>query len=284
VIVVEHSHAARIAPILGLPWLLDEHNIESGYVADAARARGRTVTPAESAALSVWEQDLWTSATEVSCTSDADADRIAAVRGRRPIVVPNGVDVRWIPFHLPSDRTSDDVLFVGSMLHPPNVHACRMLAGEVMPLVWEAVPRARLVLCGANPVREVRRLAGDRIVVTGTVPSVLPFLEQSAVYANALEHGAGSSLKVAEALAAGVPMVSTGAGVRGHPLVPGTHYLPAANPSEMADGLIRILRNRADYDAMSTHGRQVALTLDWSPIGRRFASAIEGLLASSGVT
>jgi polysaccharide biosynthesis protein PslH len=217
-IVVAHSHASRTAAEVGLPWLLDEHNIESDYVAEAARSRGGR--DGDRAGLERWERAQWTAASGVTCTSVADAERIAGARGRPPVIVPNGADVAAIELRLPSNRRSREVLFVGSMSHTPNVEAAHTLAREVMPRVWERDPAATLVLCGAAPSREVRALASSRVIVTGTVPSVRPFLERAGVYANALVHGAGSSLKVVEALAAGVPLVSTAAGARGHAIAP----------------------------------------------------------------
>ena len=88
----------------------------------------------------------------------------------------------------------------------------------MMPIVPATMPDARLTLCGGSPGPEVRALASPWCEVTGSVPDIRVFQKRASVFANALFHGAGSSLKVPEALAAGLPIISTNTGVRGYEL------------------------------------------------------------------
>ena len=160
------------------------------------------------------------------------------------------------------------------MNHAPNVRAAAFLAREVMPLVYRDEPRARLVLCGMNPAREVLALADDRTQVTGFVPSVRPFLEGSAVYANPLQHGAGTSLKVLEALAAGLPLVSTAVGVRGFELRAGQDYYEANTAPDFAREILAAFRARASLDAAARRGRTFAERHDWGGLAGKFAEVV----------
>jgi glycosyltransferase involved in cell wall biosynthesis len=161
------------------------------------------------------------------------------------------------------------------MSFPPNIRAARFLAEKVLPLVLAEVPDANLVLCGRDPSREVLALAGPNVTVTGTVPSVTPYLEDAAVYGNALFEGAGSSLKVPEALAAGIPLVSTSVGVRGFDLREGDHFLGAEDPEGFCRQILRILRDPARADPLSRRGRDYVRSLDWELLGQKFLSAVE---------
>lgn len=277
VIVVEHSHAASVALGAGLPWVLDEHNIESEYVAARAAAAGKTgfLQRREVEGLVRWERALWRAADEVVCVSSADAAHVEGVRGRAPALVPNGVALADVTFTLPSARSGAEVLFVGSMAHPPNVVAARFLAEQVMPLVRRELAESRLILCGANPAPEVQALAGPEVEVTGTVPSVAPYLARAAVYANALSHGAGTSLKVLEALAAGLPLVSTAVGVRGFALTAPEHFLAAEDAEGFAHAIVRSIRDRGARDEAARRGRELAADYDWAELGRRFAEIVE---------
>jgi glycosyltransferase involved in cell wall biosynthesis len=143
-----------------------------------------------------------------------------------------------------------------------------------MPRVWADEPSARLVLCGRSPCSQVRALAGPGIEVTGTVPSVAPYLASAAVYANALFHGAGSSLKVPEALASGIPLVSTGLGVRGFPLVPQVHYTRAEDARSFASAIVQLLRARAELDDRARAARAVAEQFDWERVAEGFAELV----------
>lgn len=280
-LLVAHSYAAGTARALPqVPLVLDEHNIESTYQAQYFASEGRGEARAERreiARLRAWERRIWSGATAVTCCTATDAETIAAQRGGPAFVVPNGAAIAELPFLPPSARRSREVLFVGLMSHAPNIAAARFLAREVMPLVWREEPSARLILCGRSPTREVIDLAGPSVVVTGTVPSVVPYLSSAAVYANALFQGAGSSLKVPEALASGVPLVSTPVGIRGFPLVAGEHYAPANDAADFARQILHVLRDRATFDARATAGRALAERYDWDMIGKRFARIVTAI-------
>ncbi|HEX3595328.1 MAG TPA: glycosyltransferase family 4 protein [Polyangiaceae bacterium] len=277
--VVEHSHAASTLQYgRRIPWLLDEHNVESDYADARSRAlkcplnafRGR-----ELAGLRRWEESLWKAASEVVCVSSQDARRVEVVRGRPAPVIPNGVCPEEVPFKKPSERTGFDILFVGILEHPPNAAAARWLAREVLPRVLQEEPRARLILCGARPAREVLELAGERIIVTGRVASVTPYLESASVYANALKQGAGSSLKVLEALASGIPLVSTTVGARGFELRSPEHYLGADDTASFVGNILECFRDRKARDAAAERGRSVAESCSWDKLSTRFVELVQ---------
>ncbi|MCB9653641.1 MAG: glycosyltransferase [Deltaproteobacteria bacterium] len=278
---VEHVHAARVASSAGLPWLLDEHNIESAYLRDRLAARGplSTRNRREVARLEKWEQSQWRTATQVVCVTTADAERVRKTREKAPIIIPNGVDLSKIRFRPPSERTGANILFVGLMNHPPNERAALMLVEEIMPRVWASRPDARLVLCGANPSRLVRGLKSERVDVTGTVESVGPYLDEARAYAFPLFHGAGSSLKLLEALAAGVPLVATRVGVRGFDVRPETHYLAAEDGETFATALLQALApaDVARADTRAAAARALTEAYDWKTLAGRFANAIDQL-------
>ena len=280
-LVVEHSYALATARgIVGVPVIVDEHNVESRYQSQYLESRQRQTgyfARREVDLLRRWETHTWQRADLVTCVSEADHEAIRQVRSGPVCVVPNGTNLDDIPFVSPLTRVGHEVLFVGLMSHAPNVSAALWLAHEVMPRVWHSEPRATLVLCGRTPAREVRALASERVVVTDTVPSVVPYLSRARVYANALRHGAGSSLKVPEALASGVPMVSTSVGARGFPLEPAVHYRAAETAEDFAHGVVASLRTAPEDEARALRAREVAARFDWGPIARSFADAVVAL-------
>jgi glycosyltransferase involved in cell wall biosynthesis len=282
--VVEHSHAASLLQHgRRIPWLLDEHNIESDYAAARAHAlrfpriayKLREIT-----ALQRWEESLWKDASEVVCVSPEDARRIERIRGKPAHLIPNGVAPEEVPFKRPSERAGYEILFVGILEHPPNVAAARWLAREILPRVVSEEPRASLVLCGSRPAQAVLALAGERVVVTGRVPSITPYLERAAVYGNALKHGAGSSLKVLEALASGVPLVSTAVGARGFDLTAPENYLCAEDTESFARHILTSFRDRPSRDAAAERGRVIAESFSWKKLSSRFVDLVMQLPGS----
>jgi glycosyltransferase involved in cell wall biosynthesis len=286
-LVVAHSWGSCGAPDLGLPWLLDEHNVESHYFAELNRSENRSGQGVERELRELvrWERHVWTSATALTCVSEADASLMAEHRSkagdpalREPLVVPNGVDMSRVPTRHPREGLGG-VLFVGSMHHRPNVDAALRLVEGILPRVWRELPDASLTIVG-GPVPsellaprarlEARRAALVRLL--GVVPSVQPHLAEARVFANPVRHGAGSSLKIAEALGAGIPIVSSDVGVRGFGLVPGRHYLSANSDEEQALAIVRVLRDPELAAALSHEARQEAERYDWAVLGSRFVA------------
>ncbi len=208
------ANAARSIPDVAL--ILDEHNVESHAVAPALSLYGKGRLPFDPGRImslvAEYESQIWPRAALITCPTTEGARFIHDAAGVPTQVTPNGVDVVEIPFIPPSRREGNAILFIGAFFWPPNIRAARFLVKDVFPKVRDQHRGARLILCGRDPGIEVSLLRRDGVEITGTVPSVVPYLNQAAVYANSLFEGSGSSLKVLESLASGVPLVSTSVG------------------------------------------------------------------------
>ncbi|MEY4579296.1 MAG: hypothetical protein RL701_3999, partial [Pseudomonadota bacterium] len=111
--------------------------------------------------------------------------------------------------------------------------------------------------------------------------TLAPHLAEARVFANCLVFGAGSSLKVLEALAAGVPLVSTRAGVRGFALTADEHFLPAETPAEFATEILRCLAAPAsELQPRALAGRVFAESHSWQSLSERFAALTERAASS----
>ena len=290
-VIVSHSWAARGAHAFGLPWLLDEHNIESRFFLDLARARGvdaRSVSQ-ETLAFERWERQTWTQASAVTCVSAEDAASIAPYlpsvgnAQRTARVVRNGADLGHFST-VPASARPGGVLFVGSLQHWPNVLAAQKLILHILPKVWRLHPKLELTIVG-GPVpaalQAAARSAPGRVLLSGRVADVTPYLSQARVFANPVEHGAGSSLKTIEALAAGVPLVSTELGARGFSLVPGQHYAQAESADEFAAAILKALAFDPSVAARVAAGNESAQHQSWSALGREFASHVASTFAEA---
>lgn len=268
-VVACHSYAmGAVRGLRGAAVVLDEHNVESRY---AAALRPGDV--AEARRLARWEEGCWEAVDAVTCVSDDDAAHIA--RWRRDVtVVPNGVAARETAFVPPSARGGRELLFVGSMSHPPNAAAAMELVRSVLPRVQREHPEARAVICGRAPPPEVLRLAGPAVTVTGTVPDPAPYLARAGAYVNLLRAGAGSSLKVPEAMAAGVPLVTTALGARGFGIGDGVHARVAETAEDAAAAVCEAWRDVAGAEVRARAARALAESLDWDAVGARFAAAV----------
>src|SRR5207249_1936482 len=124
-------------------------------------------------------------------------------------VVGNCVDTAYFtPWTGP--RAADSLVFCAKLDYFPNAQAILHFCKQILPLVWKQRPQVRLTIVGNNPPQAVRALANDeRIVVTGYVPDTRPYLGTASVALAPLLVAAGTQFKILEALAMGVPTVTT---------------------------------------------------------------------------
>ena len=198
----------------------------------------------------------------------SDEDRIRCERahpGQRVLVVPNGVDCRTILPKPDHAATSPLLLFTGDMGAEPNVEAALFLATEVFPAIRRDFPKAELRLVGRNPDPRVRRLAGSGIEVTGAVPDMQLHLRAATMYVAPLCTGTGSRTKMLEAMAAGLPIITTSVGIEGMKVQPGRDLLVADQPVDMIESIHTLLMSQPDRERFGHAARHMAeIWYDWS--------------------
>jgi glycosyltransferase involved in cell wall biosynthesis len=212
--------------------------------------------------------------------SEADRAFFPAHLRDRLWVMPNGVADHLLALP-PAPDPEPAIVFVGTMTYFPNQDAARWLALDIFPRVRAVVPEARLYLVGHDPRGALRDLHdGRRIVVTGRVEDVTPYVRRAAVSAAPIRVGAGTRIKILEALALGVPVVSTTVGAEGLDLAPGQDFLQADTAQEFADAVVHLLKDPAARAALGRRGRaRVASRHLWGPIGQGLAERVQGWLA-----
>jgi glycosyltransferase involved in cell wall biosynthesis len=175
--------------------------------------------------------------------------------GTRIARIPLAVEPPPAPLD-PLGRPPPSLLFVGSYSHPPNVEAARRLVDGIFPRLRERHPELVLYLVGENPPPG---LTGDRVVVTGRVPDVTPYLDAAAVVAAPLGSGGGMRVKVLEALAAGKPLVASSLAIEGLDLVSGQQVLVAGSDAEFADAISALLGDDGVRAALAVRARAWAV-------------------------
>jgi glycosyltransferase involved in cell wall biosynthesis len=156
------------------------------------------------------------------------------------------------------------------------VEGVQWFAQAVWPLVRREMKQARFVVVGRKPPTEILALAksGRNIEVTGTVPDVRPFLRGADVIVVPLRIGGGTRLKIYEAMAAEVPVVSTRIGAEGLSVVDGRHLLLADSEEHMAAQVLKVLRSPAFGAELSRHAlEEVARPCSWASAAQIFETA-----------
>lgn len=262
--------------------VIDEHNVEALILerllpylpAGPVRAYLRL----QARRLRAYEAGMVRTADLVLAVSENDRQQLCRMTAHGDVrVVPNGVDTGYFNAR-PDRRTaqSGEMIFTGSMNWKPNEDAIRYFADRIMPLLNTGEPngrRWRLRVVGQNPSARLQALRSKRIELTGAVPDVRPYMERAAVYVVPLRVGGGSRLKILEALAMGVPVVTTRIGCEGLDVQDGQHVLLADEPESFAAAIRRLHQDRALVERLVGAGRKlVEEHYDWQVIGRRLVN------------
>lgn len=280
VVQVEHSYGLEpFLPALKArhqPFLLVEHNVES-ELGSATYGQwpiwARPLVWYDQWRARRWERQALAAADVVVAVTEADAAKLQAIGGRPTCVVHNGVDTRGFAQVQP-DPAGRRVLFVGNYEYAPNVDAVEWALDEVWPRLWQRQPDARFIVCGhALPEAWRQRWRDPRIEWRGYVPSLPEVQSQAAVFMAPLRSGGGSKLKVLEALAAGLPVVSTREGLSGLNVTDGLQARIADSAEAMSDAIDELLRQPERARELGQAARRhVTQSFDWDAA----ASQLEG--------
>jgi len=194
---------------------------------------------------------------------------------------PNGVDADHFA---PSgeDYEPETIAFVGRMDYYPNQECMFDFCTNTLPLLKTHRPSIRLTIIGADPSPAVRAL-GDipGVTVTGSVPDVRPFVRRAALMVAPLNIARGTQNKILEAMASGVPVVTSKIAAGGVDAVAGEHFLVASTPAEYAASIERIVGDRALRARLATAGRERMLSHHaWDRSMRRLDAIIDRCVAS----
>ena len=273
----------------GCPWVLFQHNVES--MIWRRRAEGKTGLAARYFAtqrdrMLRFEKDASSRFDGVLAVSEEDARifkeemHLANVLG----VVPTGVDLDYFQSLPRTSAAVPTVMFMGSMDWYANADGVTWFVDAVWPLVQREVPQARFVVVGRKPPAEIQALAtsGRNIEVTGTVPDVRPYLRGADVIVVPLRIGGGTRLKIYEAMAAEVPVVSTRIGAEGLDVKDGRHVLLADTAEDTAAKVLQLLRTPAFGVELARHAlEEVARPCSWAAAAQIFEDACVSLIQKS---
>lgn len=191
-------------------------------------------------------------------TEDKHALEEAIGHPHEMAIIPIAIDVDEFPIVV-RKPDADHILHFGTMYWPPNIDGIHWFLDEILPWIRQKRPESVVDLVGARPPQSLveRNQKDSRINVTGYVPDLLPYMEQAGVFVVPLRAGGGMRVKILEALARGLPLVTTTLGCEGIAVEDGRHVLIADTPEGFANAVLRLLADRSLADQLGKNGRQL---------------------------
>jgi len=293
VVHVEHLRASLLgSAVEGLPRVYDSVDCISLLLRRAREANPqlltRLVATLELGRTERYEGRVGEGYDAVLITSPEDKAALEALARRftgqktvRPVyVVPNGVDLQYFA-PTDGDRQPDVLVYTGKMSYHANVASALLLARAVMPLVWQERPQVKLWIVGKDPPRALTDLGRDsRITVTGYVPDMRPYLAQATVAVAPIAYGVGIQNKVLEAMAMGVPVVTSGRVQGALHVDAGEALVVADDPQEFARRVLEVLSNGQRQQELGEAGRRyVEAHHDWRVIAEDLVGIYRGISA-----
>lgn len=272
VVQIEHSYSfqpfEKALQASGQPFMLSEHTVESMMGATCQDRLPFWLQPFEQFdrwRYRRWEKRVLRQAGEVVAVSPRDAEQISELSGRSTAVVINGVDCAHYQ-HITPCRHSQRLLFVGNFEYGANQEAIRWALEEILPQVWQSNPAVRLAVVGnALPPQWKLRWNDPRIEWIGYLPDLRELQRHSALFFAPLRHGGGCKIKLLEAMAAGLPVVTTRHGVGGLAVTHGEHYLGGEDSDTLALTITQLLNQPWRMQQLSEDARRfVNDRHDWS--------------------
>ena len=188
-------------------------------------------------------------------------------------VIENGVDTNLFKtIYKPENKT---LLWVGGFKDFSNEEALFFFLNRIYPLIKKNIKNIKLNLIGGGASRRLLHFAkvDSSINFTGFVDNILPYFEEGAVFIVPILSGSGTRLKVLEAMAAGLAIVSTGVGVEGIDGKDKTQFLIADSPKLFANSVTKLILNPDLRFLLGNNARETAVnSYDWKVVNQKLSN------------
>ena len=223
-----------------------------------------------------YEGELLTKVDHVLAVTDADrygleeALKYSSFSGDERVapiaVIPIAVDTQRLQ-PIKRKPESKTIVTLGTLHYPPNADGIRWFFNDVFPLIQKRTPEINLVIIGKNPPPDFLDFAEknpNTVKVTGYVPDLAPLLEESALTVVPVRAGGGMRVRILEAFAYAMPVVTTTVGLEGIDAEHGKEVLVADTEIDFANFVSQLIENVPLQEKLAANARRLATTkYDW---------------------
>ena len=260
-------------PVKNIPVILDQHEADeliwNGYI-QRGNVFQKIFSYLNLKKIKLLQKKVFNRIDAVLCVSGAEAEfmksRVPA--GVKIFVAPNGVDADFFCPSADINKQGNIILMTGAMCIIRNIDAAVWFAKNIFPKIKKSVPEAEFWIVGFEPHKKVLKLQEiPGVKVTGAVENIKPYYERAKVYVAPFRFGEGTRLKVLEAMAMRMPIVTTKFGCQGIDIANGRQVLIADNEKEFANKVVDLLGDSNLAQGLADAGRKfVEQKYNWKNI------------------
>lgn len=229
------------------------------------------IVSAEAKRLRRYEEKMFQYFEKKVIISQADKEHLTHSNATEISVIPNGIDCAY--FKSENRKKKVDILFTGNMGYLPNVESAQYLVKNILPLLETKV---KVQICGKSPSHKVRSLAAKNVEVTGWVEDIRVAYDESKIFVAPLMLGSGLQNKLLEAMAMGLPCITTPLANNALGAIPNEEILIASNEAEFKNQIERLLSEGELYEKLSKSGHAfVTRNFNWQACNKKLIEVIE---------
>lgn len=248
--------SAEYAKEVSLPRVLDFQDCLSINIlrrANISNIFDKLVLSNESKRLTYYENNMFDIFSALTIITAQDRDCLQSNRKNEVHIIENGVSQSYFIYNKTFEKKYD-IIFSGNMSYKPNIVAAKYLIREIMPIVWKKMPKAKVVLAGSNPTKELQALSNENVIVTGWVDDMRDYYAQSRIFIAPMQIGSGLQNKLLEAMAMSLPCITTPIAFAAIDCKENEDILVADNSKDLADNVVALLTDEVLYSSIAKNG------------------------------
>ncbi len=284
----DHLHTTHYRYLFeDTPCVVDEHNVEFKILQRCARVETnpikKTLYEFQAKKMMIYESQIIKEFDGCLAVSKNDKEILEEIAHSKVQidVIPNGVDTAFFKSEENSEQKDNpmSLVFTGSMDWLPNEDAVIYFCKKIFPLILKKKKDVTFYIVGKNPSAQVRGLKklSEKIVVTGCVDDVRPYVEKSNIFVVPIRVGGGTRLKILEAMAMRKIVVSTSIGAEGIKYTKDQDIIIADEPEEFANAIFSVMERPEDQLRLIKESARelVCQTYDWKVVGQHLQNHYE---------